>query len=361
MRAHLLVAGLLPLFVAASAATAAAQTATVTVDCDHHQSVNRALRRHPQAAALIVEIEGLCTENVVVTRDRVTLRGGDPATDGIQATANAEPIDAAVWVRGAHLVTIENLRLTGGYAGLLASEASTPHTRVVNSRLEGNAAYGVLLEAALVQVVDSVLDSNGNVNAGAFNGSRFECNGCTLSNPLGSGGLGTFQNNVLALTGSAVILAESTLTEGGVSVNNASALVFDSTIEARPPGPGIPPALFMVDSQGGLTRTEVAGAMRLGQGSNLQLAGVVQTRADGGNTAEDNAYVRIGDAPPAAGGPPSVPSIVLGLTLRNFSTGSLLQTSQIDGNLTCVLGADAVCVNPANVNGPSSCGQCPVP
>lgn len=49
---------------------------------------------------------------------------------------------------------------------------------------------------------------------------------------------------------------------------------------------------------------------------------------------EGTAFARIADASPAAGGPPSIPSNVLGLTLRDFSAGTLLQTSQLDGNLT---------------------------
>ena len=117
---------------------ARASAGTLKVNCHKGESVNKALAKDPDAASLVVEISGLCKENVVVTRDRVTLRGADPATDGIQAAGNTEQTDAAVWVRGAQLVVVENLKLTGGFTGLLATEVSVPHLRVNNCRLEGN-------------------------------------------------------------------------------------------------------------------------------------------------------------------------------------------------------------------------------
>jgi hypothetical protein len=332
---------------------------TVRVDCGRNQSINRALERHPQVENLTVEIEGICTENVVITRDRVTLRGADPSTDGIRAASDATQIDAAVWIRGAHQVTLENLKLTGGYAGLLATEVSTLWARAVNCRFEGNRAYGALLETALLQVEDGVLTDNGSVNAGVFQASRLECRRCTLSNPLLTGPILT-RNNVLALAGSTAILIESTLTEGGLNLSNAVATITDSTIEARLPGPGIALPLQSLDSNVTLTRSEVAGALSILQGSTVRLFGVVQTRSDGGNVADDDSFVRVADASPAAGGPPSIPSSIMGLTLRNFSNASLLQTSQLT-TVSCSLGSNAFCANPANVSGSSTCALCPVP
>src|SRR5687767_1580107 len=95
-------------------------TATVKVQCGQGFSITQALEQHPNAQRLIIEIEGMCDENVIVRRDRVTLRGSNSANDGIRAVLNTEQSDAALWVRGAHLVTVENLKLTGGFVGLLA-------------------------------------------------------------------------------------------------------------------------------------------------------------------------------------------------------------------------------------------------
>src|SRR5688572_12526718 len=134
----------------APSAAAQAPAATEKVDCSKGESINKALSKHQGAGSLVVELTGMCQENVVVTRDRVTLRGTDPATDGIQAVGNVEQTDAAVWVRSAQLVTLENLKLTGGFTGLLATDTNVPFLLVINCRLDGNVQWGAQLEAALL-------------------------------------------------------------------------------------------------------------------------------------------------------------------------------------------------------------------
>jgi hypothetical protein len=329
-------------------------TATVKVDCSKGKSINKALDDKKNARSLIVEIEGMCNENVIVTRDRVTLRGANPSTDGIQAESNVALIDSALWVRGAHEVTIENLKLTGGYAGLLATEASTTHLRVVNSRLEGNRTYGALLELALIQAEDTVFTSNGNFNAGVFFG-RIECARCTFSNPLGSGALGSARGNVVAQR-SNVILSASALTGGGIELLFGYLGVNDSTIDAPAPGASVSGGQTVFE----LRRVQVGGPMRFLQSSSALLLGVTQTPGGTANSVDDNSFVKIGDAP-APGGPPTIASTVLGFSIQNFSNGSLLQTSQINGNLNCGPGANAFCANPANVSGTSNCALCPKP
>lgn len=336
-------------------ATAAQTTATVKVDCSKGQSINKALADKKDERSLIVEIEGMCNENVILTRDRVTLRGANPSTDGIQAESNVAPIDSALWVRGAHEVTIENLKLTGGYAGLLASEASTLFLGMFNCRLEGNSAYGVLLESSsTLRAEDTVLTSNGSFNATAYAGSVFWCVRCTLSDPLGSGA-----PNINASSSSTVILTANTLTNGGIQVSGGAFLtVVDSTIDARSPGTSVFGTRSAVVN---LTRVQVSGPMRFFQSSNAVLLGVTQTGSGSPNLVDENAFVKIGDASPATGGPPTIPSTVLGFSIQNFSNGSLLQTSQINGNLNCGPGANVFCANPANVSGTSNCALCPKP
>ena len=337
-------------------------TATVNVDCTKGQSINKALEKHPKAKNLTVEITGMCSENVLVTRDLVTLHGTDPASDGISAVDNTESIDAAVWVRGAHLVTLENLKLTGGFSGLLATEASLPHLRVVNCRLEGNSAYGMQLQASLVEVTDSVFGPNGNANAGVFAGSRFQCSNCTLADPQGSGALGSLRLNVLMFAASRILFDNCTVTNGGIQSDDSLVLITDSSLAQFTPNGGSLNASSA--SSVVLTRVQVTGTMRFNQGTNAQLLGVTQTPVVGSppNFVDDNAFVRIADASPAAGGPPSIASVVLGFQLRNFSNFSLLQTSQISGNLNCGLGANAFCSTPAtSVSGISNCGLCPKP
>jgi hypothetical protein len=338
--------------------TAAAQTtATVKVNCNHGERINTALGQHPNSESLIVEIQGMCSENVLVTRDRVTLRGTDPANDGIQAVANATQIDAALWVRSAHQGSVENLKLTGGFVGLLATEVSSPHLRMVNCRLEGNTNYGVALEASLLQAEDSILTSNGFVNAGIFQASRFRCTRCTLSDP--GGGIGpAVRSNIIDFAGSSLILSDTTLNNGGISSFAASMTVNDCTINGfGPSGASIADGQSTVN----LTRTQLSGPINLSGASNTVLLGVTQTAGNPPNSVDNASFVRIGDASPAVGGPPSIPSDLRGFTLRNFSNGSLLQSSHINGSVNCGSGANTFCANPANVSGTSNCALCPKP
>ena len=149
-------------------------SATVKVNCAKGESVNKALTQFETARSLTVEISGLCVENVLVTRDRVTLRGCDPATDGIEAEVNDDRADVAVWVRGAQLVTLERLKLTGGFSGLLATNVTLANLRLVNCRLEGNNAYGAQLQNSLVEAEDTTFAANGNTNAGVFAQRNFD-------------------------------------------------------------------------------------------------------------------------------------------------------------------------------------------
>ncbi len=357
--ARLFPQGVVPAKVYAAAAEKDKTTATLKVDCRKGESINSALSQHAGARSLVVEISGLCRENVLVTRDRVTLRGADPTADGVDAEDDAEIAHAAVWVRGAQLVELENLKLTCGFTGLLATGVSLTSLRVTNCRLEGNSAYGMQLQTALVEVSDSVFSANGNNNAGVFGGSRFQCSNCTLADPQGSGPLGTIRNNVLAFAASRVLFDHCVLTNGGNQIDDSLALISDSSIEGVAPNGG------SLNATGAssivLTRVQVKGSMGFSQATSGQLLGVTQTTGAPPNFITDNSFVRIADASPATGGPPSIPSVVRGFQLSNFSKASLFQTSTVSGSLNCSSGADAFCQTPANVSGISNCGLCPKP
>jgi hypothetical protein len=340
-------------------AAAQGPAATVAVNCHKGESINKALTKHANAASLLVEIDGMCQENVVVTRDRVTLRGSDPASDGVEAAGDAEQTDAAVWVRGAQLVTIENLKLTGGFSGLLATDVGVPFLIMNNCRLEGNIQWGAQLEVALLTAEDTTFGPNARFSVGVFAGSRFECRGCTLTLAPAS----TVRDNLVVLSASQALLTDTALVNGGINVGNSVVALTDSSVQAFP---GASSLLAGASSTVGMVRTQVEGPMRFNQGTTATLSGVTQTPGPAPNVADDTSFVKIGNAgpacpaPPCAPGPP-VPSNVLGFNLSNFSNASLLNTSQVTGNLNCALGANAVCTTPANVSGTSNCGLCPKP
>ncbi|HXM50463.1 MAG TPA: right-handed parallel beta-helix repeat-containing protein [Pyrinomonadaceae bacterium] len=341
-----------------SAYSISKSTGIVTVDCNKGDSINQALTKSPLVRNLTVEISGVCHENVVVTRDHVTLHGTDPANDGIQADLSDEISDVALWVRQAQLVTVENLKLTGGFSGLLVTNVTLDSLRLINCRLESNGAYGAQLQNALVVAQDSTFSTNGNINAGVFGGSRLQCTGCTFADPQGTGALGTIRENVLAFAANHVLLTNCTLTNGGITSDDSLVLLTDSTISGF--GLGAQTIFAFGSSSVALTRVQINGSMVFNRGANAQLLGVTQTSSLI-NQMDDSAYVRIADASPAAGGPPSIPSMVRGFALRNFSKATLLQTSHVNGNFNCSQGADAFCSTPTNVSGTSNCGLCPKP
>ena len=92
----------------------------INVDCGGGESLQAALDSAISGhGRLIVNVDGFCAENVVVTRDNVTLRGVnrdnggavvDPPVHGITGQLSSEP---AVKVLGARGVIVDNLVLNG--------------------------------------------------------------------------------------------------------------------------------------------------------------------------------------------------------------------------------------------------------
>lgn len=346
-------------------AAAQASAGLEKVNCHKGESVNKALAKQPGAAALVVEIDGTCHENVVVTRDRVTLRGTDPATDGIQAVANADQSDAAVWVRGAQFVIIENLKLKGGFTGLTATDANLPFLRMLNCRVEGSAQFGVVLETSLLTAEDTTVGPNARFSVGAFAGSRFECRGCTIAHAPASPAFDT----VFVSTGSQFFLFDSTLTGGSINASNSQVNVSDSTLQAFA-ALGASSVFAGASSQVNLTRTQVEGPMRFFGGTTASLAGVTQTPGSTPgptpNFADEAAFVRVGAVPPFCASPPCAPappiqSSVLGFNLNNFANASLFPNTSVTGNINCTLGANAVCPGAVTVSGTANCGLCTKP
>lgn len=329
-------------------------SATVRVDCTRGQSINEAMTKKPKAYSLIVEISGMCRENVVVTRDRVTLRGTDPAGDGIQAEENTDLTDPTLWVRGAGLVNVENLTLTGGFSGLLATNANLPLIQVTNSRLVGNSNFGIQLENSLVNATDTTFEGPVNsVPAGIFMASRLGCLRCTFTSPGPS-------PVMIVINGVAVIGQQSSLTGGSLRAEGSSINISDSTISS--PVPGIPVLNATSNNSVILTRVEVLGRMLFGQGTNAGLFGVVQTGiGNQPNEASFGSNVILSSTSPATGGPPTIHSTIAKFNLTNFANLVLNPGSVLDGDLICRAGSNAHCAIPADVTGVTNCGLCPKP
>jgi hypothetical protein len=264
-------------------------------------------------------------------------------------------VDAALWVREAHVVTLENLKLTGGFGGLLATNVSTPVLRVINCRMEGN-RVGMLAQASIVEVSNSVFGPNNAANAEVFVGSRVACLNCTMTDPQASAPPGTNRTNVI-VSASRLVLNQSTLTGGGIQSEKSIVNASDTNIEA---GASNSPAL---GTSGGstvsLTRVQLTGQLVFNQKTSVQLFGVTQLPGASGplpNQANHSTFVRVASISSPTG---VIASDVGPFVLNDFSNLALLDNSKTVG-LSCNSGSNAFCAVPANA-GASNCGLCPKP
>jgi hypothetical protein len=97
--------GLVVLFCIGAEAEAQTGGTTIGVNCAKGGSINNALKL--KADPLTIEIRGECHEDVVISRNNVTLRGIDPGATVVAASNQAIRIDRA------SRVTLENLTVTG--------------------------------------------------------------------------------------------------------------------------------------------------------------------------------------------------------------------------------------------------------
>lgn len=331
--------------------------ATVKVDCAKGDQINKALLSNLQAQKLTIEISGMCHENVIVTRDGVTLRGTDPATDGIQAVANTDVTEAALWVRAAAQTTVENLTLTGGFSGLFVSNANIPVLVMTNCRLTANTTFGLHLQNSVANATDTTFESPVNsVPVGLFIGSRLGCSHCTLTAPA-SGATPAIN----AVNSTALFFNQSTFTGGPVRAEGSSVTISDSSIDVS--ALNVPSVNSISETALILTRVQVTGRLFFGQGSNAALNAVTQSTLTGQpNQANFGSHVVVGSAgQPPPGGPPNINSSLGNFDLNNFANLVLNQGSTIDGDLICRSGSDAFCSNSAGVIGVTNCGKCPKP
>ena len=86
----------------------------ITVDCSSGQTLASALLQEP-LRPLIITVLGVCSENITITRNDVTLQG-DASVSGI---AGVDPARDVILIDGARRVVIEHLTVSGGRNGIV--------------------------------------------------------------------------------------------------------------------------------------------------------------------------------------------------------------------------------------------------
>ncbi len=322
----------------------------VAVDCGKGDSIQKALE--DKAPDLVVEIRGICQEEVVIRRDNVTLRGADPANDGVRALDPDRPWGAAVLVREARNIGVENLSFSNGWNGLRASNTRRI-LRAANCRFVDNSVYGLAAIGSAVNVADGYFDGNHSGAIAASESALVTCDRCTMLSSQGT-------SDEVAISvdyGSTVFLSDNSLVEGevGATINRGSHLrMIDSKIDAT---------LDAVDvvngSQALIFFSQLGGALFVNRNSLLQLESVQQFS----NPLEENDVFH--DSSLLARGRADNPTSLMGrLTIGPLSRGTLLANSVNQGDLSCdaLNLANFACPDPNLITGTTSgCGGCVKP
>ena len=154
---------------------------TVTVDCTKGESIQEAVDKN--AGPLAIEIRGFCSENVrVAHHDDVTLRGSDPANDGIHGVAST-PVAPALAFRHSDRGRVENLSVSNGPAGGISFVYSP--SDLFHCRITGNASNGLSVIWSVVHGTELTISDNQGIGLQAAQGTFVSCLGCLLENNMG--------------------------------------------------------------------------------------------------------------------------------------------------------------------------------
>jgi hypothetical protein len=149
------------------------------VDCAKGNSLQEAIDK--STGEVILEVRGLCNENVRIERRKLTLHGLDPVTDGIRGVTVDPPVIGALEVWYSELVHIENLSIrhpSGVGVGLWHSGAE-----MKNCQMTANGNAGVHVSgASFLDATELTLSDNGRQGLNVQRGSLGFCLGCRLEN-----------------------------------------------------------------------------------------------------------------------------------------------------------------------------------
>jgi hypothetical protein len=212
-------------------------TLKVKVDCGKGQTIAHALEQGDARKPLVVHVQGLCAENVVVTRDDVTLQG--PAT-----VVAADHSLAVITLDGARRAVIDRLAVSGGADGIRVLRGAT--VEVLGCSLTGNARYGIVASFSASAVLDQcTITGNGpaapaaptGAGAVAANASQVVVTSSTITGNRGAGVIAArdAQVRVGQDFGGSPVPGPVTITGNagqGITINDSStAIVLGSTIE----------------------------------------------------------------------------------------------------------------------------------
>lgn len=151
------------------------------------RTISKALDHHTSAPDLVLVVSGTCTENIVVTRDNVTIttNGSTPAS-----VVAADITLPAISLDGAHRVIIDGkfsngFSVSGGTFGIAATRGSS--LDVANCAVSGASNTGIISSYGSTVSVDSCSVTGNVTGVAAANTASAAVTNSTVSDNTGNG------------------------------------------------------------------------------------------------------------------------------------------------------------------------------
>lgn len=125
----------------------------VTVDCSRGETISDALADAIPAVPLVIEVVGICNENVIIKRNDVTLTGIDPNRSKVIGGGEARADDSLIALIGAQNIVIENLSVAEGESSGIVALTST--FTVQDCVIENNDPYGLIVTTGAFSTIDN--------------------------------------------------------------------------------------------------------------------------------------------------------------------------------------------------------------
>jgi parallel beta-helix repeat protein len=350
---------------------------TVFVDCNKGKSLQKAIDDNPGPA--VIEVSGLCYENVRIKNGwLVTLRGNDPATDGIRGERDYPNFSAALEIRRSSRISIENLSINDSLGiGLLVTYSNS--VTLENCWFTGNGSLGVYLayasrmnardlivsenQTGVWVMFDSRMDafdlmfSENHTGLEVRHNSSVACTGCTFEDNTGFAATSRWYSYV-------TLWQSSVSGPLGLWVTADSFADIDCISQPEYPSPcGMfagQTAVRAVGGGAGLANTGDFSGQLFASGGNIDLLGARQVSTgedwEGNPLANEFFDSSVLAAKPYVDnqnpGNPVQESTILGdVNLTLFSRAILLGETVVEGSLICESASDAWADAGVTVNG----------
>ncbi|MGH9363543.1 MAG: right-handed parallel beta-helix repeat-containing protein, partial [Thermoanaerobaculia bacterium] len=295
-----------------------------------------------KADPLVVEVQGKCQEAVVVRRSGVTIRGTNPATDGLTGPTGSDVLlqvaDSGfrnpIAIQGQLSVNLENLAIENNDGGGFLAYNSI--VSLTNVWITGHAGMGARFSGgSFALLLDCRLENNSQQGISVARASRIVCTNCEIHGNTGAAG---------AVDAAGELFLDASNVSGPQGFRSLSGGLiegFDTDVVATA-GPAL--RAFQESVVNWQTGT-LDGRIVADAKSQLNLVDVTQPAGAGTNFVLADSTLTVANS-----------SLARPLNLQTFGNGVI--TDSTVGTLACATGADLACQGTV-VKTSSSCSLCP--